>query len=77
MGGSEIRQKRTAAAIAGSLLCKRAKVDRSRLSHIERGYVQPSDVELARINVALDELIRAKTELAETAVRVGWPLSAL
>ena len=32
--------------------------DRGRLSHIERGYVQPSDVELARINLALDELMK-------------------
>ena len=50
MGGSQIRKKRTTAGIAGGLLCKRAKIDRGRLSHIERGYVQPSDVELARIN---------------------------
>lgn len=77
MSGSKIREKRVIAGIAGRLLCARAKIDRGRLSHIERGYVEPSDAELARIENALDELVRAKRALAKTAARLGWPLSAL
>jgi transcriptional regulator with XRE-family HTH domain len=77
MSGSQIRQKRMSAGIVGRLLCTHAKLDRGRLSHIERGYIQPSDAELARIDLALDDLIRAKRKLTEAAARLGWPVSAL
>ena len=77
MTGEELKHKRVSAGIAGRLLCARAKMDRSRLSNIERGYIQPSEAELARVVVALDGLIQAKRELAAAAVRVGWPVSAL
>ena len=77
MNGFELRQRRTAAQIAGKLLCLRARIDRSRLSHIERGYLNPSDDELARITQALEHLIDAKQEIEKTAERVGWPSRTL
>jgi transcriptional regulator with XRE-family HTH domain len=77
MIGSELRAKRQMFGLAGSLICKQTGIKRSRLSDIERGYVQPSDTELAQIDRALDELIRAKKEVASTAERVGWPVAAL
>lgn len=77
MTGEVLKQKRVTAGIAGRLLCARAKMDRSRLSNIERGYIQPSEAELARIAAALEGLIQAKEEVAAAAVRVGWPVSAL
>jgi predicted transcriptional regulator len=77
MIGSDLRHKRLEMGIAGHLVCTKAGVGRSRLSDIERGYVQPSDVELTRICRALEELISAKTKLAAAAVKVGWPPEAL
>lgn len=77
MSGTHLKILRTSAGIAGRMLCERAKLDRSRLSHIERGYIQPSEPELARIEQALDELIAAKSRLADAARECGWPVSAL
>jgi hypothetical protein len=50
---------------------------RSRLSDIERGYVTPSDEELARVDVALEDLIRAQSVLRQTAAALGWPVSGV
>jgi transcriptional regulator with XRE-family HTH domain len=69
-----IRTKRTAAGIAGNLVCKKLGMARSRLSDVERGYVTPSPEELARIDAALDELIRAKSAIDRVAAALGWPL---
>ena len=74
MTGSQIRQKRLVAGIPGKLLCARANVDRARLCHIERGYIQPSQAELERLTMALDSLIDAKKLVAETAAQHGWPM---
>jgi transcriptional regulator with XRE-family HTH domain len=68
-----IKAKRTAAGIAGNIICKKIRMARSRLSDIERGYVMPSHEELARIATALDELIEAKSFLERMAASVGWP----
>lgn len=73
----ELRRKRVLARIPGRVVCERAAISRGRLSEIESGYVSPTDEELARIDQALDELIRARQEVVLTAVKVGWPLSAL
>jgi hypothetical protein len=72
---TDIRTKRHAAGIAGSLVCVKAGIARSRLSDIERGYVVASDDEVARIDVALDELARAKRKIAALAAQEGWPSS--
>jgi transcriptional regulator with XRE-family HTH domain len=69
-----IKAKRTAAGIAGNIICKKLSMARSRLSDIERGYISPSPEELARIAAALDELIEAKSFLDRVAASVGWPL---
>ena len=77
MSGDELRLKRVTARIPGRLLCRRARLDRGRLSDIERGYVQPSPDELARISKALDALIEARERVARFAGECGWPLTAL
>jgi transcriptional regulator with XRE-family HTH domain len=77
MTGKEIRQKRVTAGIAGSLVCARAGVDRSRYSLIEREYVRAPEAELARIASALEELLAAKQQLIEFAATIGWPVEAL
>jgi transcriptional regulator with XRE-family HTH domain len=68
-----IKAKRTAAGIAGNIICKKISMARSRLSDIERGYVTPSTEEIARIGAALEELIQAKSILDRVAASVGWP----
>jgi transcriptional regulator with XRE-family HTH domain len=68
-----LKAKRTAAGIAGSVLCKRLGIARSRLSDIERGYVTASADELARMEAALDELLQAKAVIQATAAALGWP----
>jgi Helix-turn-helix len=75
--GTEIRPARVAEGIPGSLVSQRAGISRSRLSDIERGYVQPSDKELTKIETALHELIEAKRRVSEVASECGWPLSAV
>ncbi len=73
--GTSLKAKRNAAGIAGHVLCKKLAIARSRLSDIERGYVAPTTQDLARIDAALDDLIRAKSVLQKTAAALGWPLS--
>jgi transcriptional regulator with XRE-family HTH domain len=77
MNGQEIRLRRVTARIPGRLLCLRARVERGRLSDIERGYVQPSADEMARLCGALEELVEARRKLAEYAEECGWPIAAL
>jgi transcriptional regulator with XRE-family HTH domain len=73
--GIQLRAKRNSAGIAGSLVCVKAGIARSRLSDIEREYVVASEDEVARIDAALDELARAKRKIAAVAAEEGWPSS--
>jgi transcriptional regulator with XRE-family HTH domain len=77
MTGAEIRSLRVAAGIAGTLVSRRARIARSRLSDIERGYVVPREKERAAIKSALEGLIAAKRRLSELADQVGYPVSGL
>jgi transcriptional regulator with XRE-family HTH domain len=72
--GTQLRAKRNAAGIAGSLVCVKAGIARSRLSDIEREYVAASEEELARTDAALDELIQAKAVIDTVATSLGWPM---
>ncbi len=71
---SDLKARRSAAGISGSVLCVKAGLSRSRLSLIESGYVVPAPEELAHIDLALDQLIHAKALIEQVAVSVGWPL---
>jgi len=73
----KLKEKRTAAGIAGTLVCQKIGIARSRLSDIERGYVKALPEELARIDVALNELIRVKSVIQKTAAALGWPIGDL
>lgn len=73
--GTHFRTKRNAAGIAGSPICVKAGIARSRLSDIERGYVTATEDEAARIDAAIDELTRAKRKIAALAAEEGWPSS--
>ena len=75
MNTRDLRYKRVSHGISGRLLCAKAGIDRSRLSDIERQYVEPSDDELERIEKALGALIQAKEKVVKVAAEVGWPLS--
>ena len=57
MQGHQLRQRRLANNIPGLVVCSRAGVSRTRLSDIERGYVQPRDDEWIRLNRALNDLL--------------------
>jgi transcriptional regulator with XRE-family HTH domain len=70
-----LKAKRTAAGIAGNVLCKKLGIARSRLSDIERGYVTASAAELTRVDAALEDLIRAQFVIKQTAAALGWPIS--
>ena len=72
----ELRSKRVTAEIPATLLAAKAKVNRSRLSNLERGYAQPTEDELQRLNAALDQLIQAKSVIDRAAASVGWPTGA-
>jgi hypothetical protein len=75
--GPELRRRRLAAGIPGRLVCVHARVDRSRLSDIEREYVNPSAAEVARLEDAIEQLATAKQKLIAMAEKCGWPISAL
>ena len=70
----ELRSKRVAAEIPATLLAAKARVNRSRLSNLERGYAQPTEEELERLAIALEQLIDAKAAIQKTVAAVGWPL---
>ena len=72
---TDLKTKRVAAGISGSVLCLKVGVSRSRLSQIERGFTKTSPEEAARLEQALDELIRAQSVLKQTAAALGWPVS--
>ncbi len=77
LSGSELRDRRVLARISGRVVCERAGIARGRLSDIERGYVQPPEAELERIEHALEDLIRAKHQMVDAARECGWPVTAL
>ncbi len=74
MDGPKLKLKRISAGIPARLLSSRARVDRARLSDLERGYVEASSDELERLEGALSSLIRAREQVARVAAEVGWPL---
>lgn len=71
-----LRLKRRAEDISATLLASKAKINRTRLSFIECGHIQPSEDELQRLSAALDELITAKYKVRQVAEEVGWPVGA-
>ena len=73
INAATIRTKRTAAGIVGQVLCNRCGMARTRLSDIERGYVTAAPEELARLDSALDDLIKTKSIVEQLAASLGWP----
>jgi transcriptional regulator with XRE-family HTH domain len=74
MNAQTIRSTRVAAEISASLLAAKANINRTRLSQIERRYVQPKEDELLRLSRALEQLIHAKSVVRDAAASVGWPI---
>ena len=74
MDGQRLKRQRMAAGIPGKMVCVKTRIPRSRLSDIERGYVQPSQVELLQIEQALCDLIAARKKVEAVAEKVGYPL---
>jgi transcriptional regulator with XRE-family HTH domain len=73
----ELKFKRLAAGISGSVLCAKAGISRSRLSLIERGFVSPGPEEAGRISDALKLLIEAKSVIDRVAISMGWPIGGV
>jgi transcriptional regulator with XRE-family HTH domain len=73
---SELKSKRLAAGISGTVLCAKVGISRGRLSLIERGFVSPGPEETARIDAALKQLIEAKSVIDRVAASMGWPTGA-
>ena len=74
MNGKALRDLRIHAGLPGYLICQRSGLGRSRLSDIERGYVEPSNSETERIKDAIKNLVEAKERVNRVAVKVGWPM---
>ena len=73
MTASELRPKRIAAGIPAIRLAAKASINRSRISAIECGHVQPNQAELNRLEIALIQLIQAKSAIRKAAIAAGWP----
>ena len=73
MTGAVLREKRRRAGLAGQLVCRRARMSRSRLCAIERGYVRLSREEAQRIAAAIDHLSQARMQLMQLASHLGCP----
>lgn len=71
----EIQTRRSAAGIPAIALAARARINRSRLSYLERGHVQPTDDELRRLEAVLLDMIQMKSA-ALLAVGASVPASA-
>ena len=71
-----LRSKKLSEEISGTLLARKAGIDRSRVSFMECGHLQPTAEELQRLSVALEQLIAAKHKVNQVAVEVGWPVGA-
>ncbi len=67
MTSSELRSKRLAAEISATVLAANARINRSRLSNIERRYVQATNEELQHLVATLDSLIEAKSAVDRVA----------
>jgi hypothetical protein len=75
--GATIKAKRIQAGIAGHILCRElGNYARSRLSGVENEVLAVRPEELARIDGALDELIRARSVVRQTAAALGRPSHA-
>ena len=72
-----LRSARVAAEIPASLLAAKAKVNRTRLSQIERGYIELTEDEQERLSQALERLIHAKAVIQRAAASVGWPMGGV
>jgi transcriptional regulator with XRE-family HTH domain len=72
--GKHLRNLRQQAGLAGYMVCRRSGIGRSRLSDLERGYAEPNESEIDRIENAIKELVEARERVVELAVRVGWPM---
>ena len=70
---AELRTKRIASGISGAVLCLKIGMSRSRLSAIERGYIDCTPEELVLILEALQELFAAKERIVRAAIDAGWP----
>ena len=77
MDGKGLRARRVAAGISGALLSLKSGISRSRLSDVERGYVELNAEESSRIEKALDGLIEARQKVEQVAAQVGWPMLGL
>ena len=73
----ELRSKRLAAEIPSTLLATRSEINRSRLSCIEHGYVQPTEDEMHRLCASLEQLLHAKSVIQQAEASVGWPMAAV
>jgi len=71
---TELRRLRLASEITSRAVAARAGVSTGRLSELERGVVEATGGELARISRALHELILAQAAVKQVANEVGWPL---
>jgi transcriptional regulator with XRE-family HTH domain len=73
--GRTLRAKRIAAGIPGDVVAARVRIDRARLSRLERNVITAHDGELNRIEAAIDELAEAKRSVENHAAEVGWPMA--
>jgi transcriptional regulator with XRE-family HTH domain len=70
---SEFRLKRITEEIPAITVAGKANIDRTRLSFIENGHVDPTEDEMRRLVGALNLLIEAKSAIRKAAVAAGWP----
>lgn len=70
------RQRRLAARVPGRVLCRLSGISRTRLSDLERGYVEPEPEELARLDHALSRLEHARERMRSVGEAIGWPKEA-
>jgi predicted transcriptional regulator len=74
MSGKQIKLERLVLGVTGVVLSQKARIARSRLSDIERGYVTPAAHEEQRIVDAIESLKHAKQQVSVVAAEVGWPI---
>jgi hypothetical protein len=58
-------------------VCQVARISRTKLSDIERGYVLATLEELQRINDAIEQIVRTRQQLANLAAAAGLCLTGV
>jgi hypothetical protein len=73
----DLRDRRCAEGIPGTAVCHRSGISRARLSDIEREYIAATAEEWERLEVAIENMVSTRLQVAKFAAQAGLSLMGL